>query len=166
MSADTPTIDLAATSDGLYIGVRGRATQRVCPTADQVAGNHLAACEHPPHITIDLAGCDWVDSSFAGWLLGLRKKLARRAGHLRLANCSPRCRVSLERMRLAGLFECVESAAPESLSALACTTTDRPDAQALRVMLAAHEELAASNEQNARVFGPIADMLRRQLESR
>ncbi|HMQ17407.1 MAG TPA: hypothetical protein PKC49_15690, partial [Phycisphaerae bacterium] len=112
------------------------------------------------------AGCDWIDSSFAGWLLGLRKKPARRAGHLRLANCSPRCRVSLERMRLAGLFEYVESAAPESLSALACTTTDRPDAQALRVMLAAHEELAASNEQNARVFGPIADMLRRQLESR
>lgn len=160
MGADSPEIMVGQVDGGLYLGLLGRATRRVCPTVDRVVADVLAANPGAP-VTLDLTSCAWVDSTFAGWLLGLLRRCGR---GVRLAGCSERCRVSLERMQLRDFFEFCEVAAPADTAAVACPETDRPDPNQLKLMLAAHEQLASLGGSNARVFGPVVAALRAQLE--
>ncbi len=164
MAADSPTIQFGASGGGLYIAVCGRATQRTCPAADRLAADYLASGPPQPQIIIDVAGCDWVDSTFAGWMTGLAARLRSTPGaQVVLNRCSPRCRASLAKMHLETLFRFEQTPPPETLEQLVCETSDRPDAATLKLMLAAHENLAARDPQNAKVFAPIVEMLRRQL---
>ncbi len=165
MSADSPEVAVGTVAGGLYLGLLGRATQWTCPTANQLVDDYLATRPQPPLVVIDLNGCEWVDSTFAGWLVGLNKRVERIAdGHVSLTGCSERCRASLERMQLTSLFRFETIAAPVETRTVSCATTDRPTREELKLMLAAHEALAAVSEKNAEVFGPIAAMLREQME--
>ena len=38
MGTDVPELKIGTVNDGLYLHVQGRATQRICPTADSVLG--------------------------------------------------------------------------------------------------------------------------------
>lgn len=160
MGVDTPEIKVGQLSGGLYVGLLGRATQRVCPTAERVVAEFLAA-NPGAKVTLDLALCAWVDSTFAGWLLGLQRRIGP---GIRLAGCSARCRTSLERMQLGNFFEFCEATAPAETATVVCPETDRPDRDQLKLMLAAHEQLAALGDSNERIFGPVVAALRTQLE--
>ena len=76
MDADAPEIAVGTTRGGLYLGLRGHATQRTCPTANRLVDDYLASGPQPPTVVVDVAGCEWVDSTFAGWLLGLSGRIA------------------------------------------------------------------------------------------
>lgn len=163
MGADSPALRVGNLEDGLYVHVNGRATQRLCPTLDRLVQTFIEARPQGPLITVDLDGCVWADSTFAGWLLGLRRQLQPCGGRLRLAGVTERCRCSLERMQLAKLFEFCDVAPPADTSVVNCTTGDRPDRETLEIMLRAHESLAALGDANARVFDPVVEVLRKQL---
>lgn len=163
MNADHPQILVGACGAGVYYGVQGRATQRVVPTLARLTEDFLASRPAQPAICIDLNGAAWIDSTFAGWLVGLHKRIG---DGLSLANCGERCRVSLERLQLSGRFTLTEMAAPGALRPVNCATSDRPDRPALELMLAAHEALAGVDAQNQRIFGPIAHVLRSQLQAK
>lgn len=166
MSVDRPVLSLGLCPSGLYIGLNGRATLRVCPTLDHLVGEYLASDCGVGALVFDLSGCEWVDSTFAGWLLALHRRTRRsRTARLVLTGCSQRCLASLDRMQLAGMFTFEAVAAPAELREVPCATSDRPDRESIQRMLAAHEELAALSESNARTFGPIVAMLRRQLDA-
>ena len=165
MGADSPEITVGTVEGGLYIGMLGRATQRTCPTADQLVNDYLSSRPQQPIVVLDVTGCDWIDSTFAGWLIQLTKRMGRAAGgRLVISGCSERCRRSLEKMRLVELLELADLAAPEEVQAVACTTGDTPGKDELKLMLEAHEALAAVGPENEQVFTPIATMLRGQLE--
>lgn len=166
MGADSPAMRVGYLDSGLYIHVNGRATQRLCPTLEQLVQAYIEARPQEPVITLDLDGCVWVDSTFAGWLLGVRRQVHPRGGNLRLANVSERCRTSLLKMQLNELFEFAEIAAPPETSVVNCATGDRPDRETLEIMLRAHESLAGEGGENARVFGPVVAVLRKQLEQK
>lgn len=163
MGADSPEIQFGNSDGGLFISVLGRPTQRTCPTVSALVEDYLTTHEREAAITIDMLGAEWVDSTFAGWLAGLARRLDRDRGRLVLTGCSQRCRKSLDRMNLGSLFQYETVSPPGELAAVRCTTSDRPDARTLKLMLAAHEHLAAASEQNAEVFAPIVTLLRRQL---
>lgn len=166
MGADNPRISVGALDDGLYVHVRGRPTQRICPTVARIVDDYLSEVAGTPRITIDLGGSAWVDSTFAGWLAGLSKRVSRtNGGKLVLAGCGDRCRGSLERMHLDGLFCFCEERDLADVRELPCATGDRPDKAAIKLMLEAHQELMAASESNARVFAPIVAALKRQLEA-
>jgi anti-anti-sigma regulatory factor len=165
MSDQAPEIGVGSAAGGLYLAVNERATQRVCSTADRLVSDYLATRKTNPNVTVDLTGCAWVDSTFAGWLIGLRERLQRTAGgSLHLVGCSQRCQASLEKMHIAGLFEFAAAEPPEHVRPVPCGGSDRPDRDMLEIMARAHEELAAIDEQNRAVFAPIAEHLRLQLE--
>jgi anti-anti-sigma regulatory factor len=164
MGADSPAMRVGYLNGGLYVHVNGRATQRLCPTLERLVQAHVEAQPQGVTITLDLDGCVWVDSTFAGWLLGVRRQLQSRGGSLWLANVSERCRASLLKMQLNELFEFTEAAAPSETSVVTCATGDRPDRETLEIMLHAHESLAAMGGENARVFAPVVAVLRKQLE--
>ncbi len=163
MSADNPQVFVGAAASGVYYGVLGRATQRVVPTLARLSEDFLASKPAAPAICIDLNGATWIDSTFAGWLVGLQKRIGN---GLQLANCSERCRTSLERLQLNGRFALTELAPPAELRPVNCATSDRPDRAALELMLAAHEALAGVDAQNQRIFGPIVQVLRSQLQAK
>ncbi|MFQ5806488.1 MAG: STAS domain-containing protein [Phycisphaerae bacterium] len=166
MGADTPEIAVGTVEGGLYVGLLGRATQRTCPTADQLVNDYLSTRPQEPLIVLDLDGCEWVDSTFAGWLVGLSKRMERTVGgRVCLTGCGSRCRQSLERMQLAALFRFETVAAPTETRVVACTTGDQPTKAELTLMLEAHEALAAVSAKNAEVFAPIAEALRGQIEN-
>lgn len=167
MSPDQPSLLLWTSPESCYVNPNGRATQRICPTADRMVTEYLAAAgtASNPQIVIDLTGCDWVDSTFAGWLLGLRKRLTRRGGSIVVGGCAARCRQSLERMHVAELFSFVAVERPAELRQIPCRTTDRPEPAALKLMLEAHEELLQADASNARTFGPVTDVIRRQIDA-
>lgn len=165
MGADTPQISVGTWKEGLYINVHGRATQRVCPTIEQVINDFFSETREKPRLTIDLFQCAWVDSTFAGWLAGLQKRMSRMSdAELYLAACSERCRASLEKMNLVNMFKFVEEAVPEAVRQVACPTTDRPDKATLKLMMEAHRELMGMSDSNQRIFGPIVSALQRQMD--
>lgn len=167
MGADTPEIKIGTIEGGLYVGLRGRATQRTCPTADKVVSDYLASEPGTCRITLDLSNCDWVDSTFAGWLISLSKRAARRAaGEVRLTGCNARCRSSLDKMKLSSLFAFRETSVPAKTQTIRCTTGDRPRKEEIKLFLEAHEALAAIDSENARIFMPIIAALREQIEKR
>lgn len=163
MSVEKPEIQFGRLGDTLYVDVQGRPTQRVAPTVARVVDDYLSAHSETAVCTIDLAGADWIDSTFAGCLIGIYKRLAQRGGQLRLNHCANDCRKSLAKMHLHNFAEFTEVPAPRSLQTLRCATGDRPTPDEIRLMLAAHEELAAIDEHNERIFGPVVNMLRQQL---
>ncbi len=166
MGADSPEIAVGAVQGGLYLGLLGRATQRTCPTADHLVNDYLANRPQEPTVMLDLTGCDWVDSTFAGWLVGLGKRMGRMpGGQVRMTGCSERCRASLERMQLAAMFQFEAADAPAETRMVPCTTSDQPDKEELKLMLAAHESLAALSPENEQLFAPIAATLRNQIEN-
>lgn len=162
MQPEPPQLDVGTLDGGLYLHVLGAATQRACPTAMRLVDGFLAAHSPPITVTVDLAGCDWVDSTFAGCLVGLRKRLGG-AGAVRLSRCNEACRQSLQRMKLDKLVRFADVAPPADLRRLTCLSGDQPTPEELRLMLHAHQELAKLGDENARVFGPIVSMLQRQL---
>jgi len=166
MGADSPEIAVGTVRGGLYVGLLERATQRTCPTANQLADDYLSSRPQPPIIVLDLSGCEWVDSTFAGWLLGLSKRMSRMPnGQMCVAGCGERCHTSLDRMGLADLFQFEEIEAPSETQMIRCTTSDQPDKEELKLMLAAHEALVQLGPENARIFAPIVATLRNQLEN-
>lgn len=165
MGADTPEIAVGTVRDGLYLGLLGRATQRTCPTADQLVEDYLASRPPSPVVAVDLSGCEWVDSTFAGWMVGLSRRMDRiGGGQMYVVGCGERCRTSLERMGLTELFQFEQIDAPPETQAVPCATSDQPTREELKLMLAAHEALIALGPENERVFTPIVSMLRARIE--
>ncbi|MEP0846747.1 MAG: STAS domain-containing protein [Phycisphaerae bacterium] len=165
MGADSPEIEIGALDGALYVGLGGRATQRTCPTVDRLVNDYLATQPGAPRVVIDLLGCEWVDSTFAGWLLAMQKRFQRVPGaRLELANCGERCRASLRKMQLGELFSLVDADPPEACRPIHCSTTDRPTKNDVQLMIAAHEALASVSADNARVFAPIVQILQQQLQ--
>jgi anti-anti-sigma factor len=161
--ATTPRLSLAYNQDGLYLHVDGRATYVVCPTAREIVSEFLATRPEAMRVVVDLDGCQWVDSTFAGWLIGVRSQLQPRNGKVVISGCNPRCRDTLTKMGLASLFVFDEVSPPADARPVACFTGDKNDRRTLELMIQAHEELAATHPGNADVFRTVVEMLRRQL---
>lgn len=156
-------IDVGAQGNGLYVRVNGRATQRTAPTVNKIITDFLSAHAEAPTLTIDLYGAEFIDSTFAGWMVSVRRRALKQGGRMTLVGCGARCLTSLAKMQLSTMFEYLPEAPAPELRPIQCHSSDRPNREALTLMLTAHEELAAINAQNAEVFGPVADVLKRQI---
>ncbi|MBN2445494.1 MAG: STAS domain-containing protein [Phycisphaerae bacterium] len=166
MNMDALEIAVGSVAGGLYLGFEQRATQQTCPTGSRLVEDYLTGqAEQSPRITIDLGSCTWVDSTFAGWIIMLHRRLSP-GKCVRIANCSDACLDSLQRLRMDKLFEFVDIAPPGATRKVACAVGEKPSPADLELMLRAHEELAALGGDNARVFTPIVETLRRELRRR
>ncbi len=162
--AERPRIRTALMTGTFYVDVQGRATQRVCPTIDRLIEALLKGGARPEKVVIDLRGADWVDSTFAGWLVGVYRRLDRSGAKLSLTGCSDRCVASLRKMSLHRVLVFEYFPQPEVTQELECEAERHADASSLQLMLRAHEELIGISDQNARSFESVVRMLRFQLE--
>lgn len=165
MSAlEPPIIAYAAVGSQLYILFDGSATHRVSLTAEQLVGEFLASNPTHPVAILDLDGCTWVDSTFAGWMIRLQQRLARGGGRVVISNCCENCLSALEVMGLKALFDFQPVSTPD-LHRIACPE-EGTNVDTLEFMLDAHERLADVSPENRRVFARIAEELRRELKHR
>lgn len=172
MSRAAETAVEIGTAEGrLCVRIRGPAVHSAALLLDRLLNDYLAAHAAGPSVAIDLTHSPWIDSTVAGWLLKLRGRIAGCNGTLGLAGCSEPCRESLHRMRIATLFEAVTIPEPREWRALPTGVAASgvqgeiggAQHEAMRLMTEAHAALAAVDEENRRVFGPIAEMLGRQI---
>lgn len=162
-SLDPPRIAYAAANSQLYILFDGSATHRVSLTAEQLVSEFLASNPTKAMAILDLDGCAWVDSTFAGWMIRLQQRVARIGGRVVISNCCDNCLSSLEVMGLKSLFEFQHVSAPPELHRIACPE-EGANADTLDFMADAHEHLADVSPDNERVFARIAAELRRELK--
>lgn len=158
-------IEYAARDSQLFIAFEGHATHQASLAAEHIVAGFLDAQSQPPMIILDLAGCAWVDSTFSGWMIRLRQRTGARHGEVVISHCPPACLSSLTTMGLTALFHFAELERPPDLCSLLC----EPEAvtpASIEFMLEAHESLASTSPANQRVFGRIAEQLRRELSHR
>lgn len=155
---------LGAYENGLYLHIPVQANYAICPTARQILMDYISAAAPAVRVVVDLFGCQGIDSTFAGWLLGLRAQLTSRGGQLVLSRCSERCHAALEKLGLTRLLTFEDIPPPAQTRAITCFGGDKADRHTLQLMIEAHEDLAAVNPGNSEVFRTVVEMLKRQLQ--
>ena len=155
-------IDTAKWHDQHWIRLIGPATFTAAPTllefVDRVLEN--GACE----VSLDLAECCWMDSTFAGSLVSLSKKRNRdRPLRLKLHNPSKSCLEGLARMNLDKLFSIDAAGAPDDAAWEAVEAGDVPKDELAEVVIRAHEDLGSADPGNEQ-FGRIADAMRKNIQ--
>ncbi len=157
-------VQFGSSAGGLYLAFGGEATRQVCPTVDRLVTDFLSANREKARIFLDLRDADWIDSTFAGWMLRVRKQLAQGdESGVFITGCGERCQETLHTMRLTALIERSDVPRPDQMSKLVFELGAKPDRAAIELMARAHEELATVNEENHRLFAPIAALLRAEL---
>ena len=156
-------ISTAKWHDQHWIRLIGPATFTAAPTllelVDRVLEN--GGCE----ISLDLAACCWMDSTFAGTLVSLSMRGNRdRPVRLRLHNPSKSCLEGLARMNLDKLFSIDAVGAPGGADWEAAEASDVPKAELAEVVIRAHENLGSADPGNEQ-FGRIADAMRKDKHS-
>ena len=152
-------IDTAKWHDQHWIKLIGPATFTAAPTLLEFVNRALehGACE----ISLDLAECSWMDSTFAGTLVSLSKKGNRDCPvRLRLHNPSKSCLEGLARMNLDKLFSIDAVGAPDNADWEAVEGGDVPKAELAKVVIRAHEDLGSADPGNEK-FSRIADAMRK-----
>lgn len=158
-----PRIRLSAAAEHLYLGFQERATHEVSLVAEALVQEFLEHQPQHPAVVMDLASCGTLDSTFAGWLLKLRREISARSGEVVISGCSQSCHTALDVMGLAPLFVFRAEPPPNGVHEVTCTGVDEGNAGAIAFMLHAHEDLAGVNAENQRVFAPVTELLRREL---
>lgn len=165
MNAFKADICFGSFGDGLYLAIDGEATRHTSQAAERLVSDYLTANRNSANIVLDLGSASYVDSTFAGWMLKLRRQMgALPSASLCLSGCSDRCRQALDNLHVTSLIQRTDVPKPDKTTKMSCSSGDLPERALLELMAAAHEELASLDEQNRQVFGPIAEALRKGLQ--
>jgi hypothetical protein len=160
-------ISLGQSDDGVFVKIDGPATMAL-------SAGFAALCEECRRqfarpIYIDLSTCEWLDSTFAGCLVGQRVKTGASDGAgdgsgFTVIGSSEPCREVLTKMGLAPLL--LSDAPPPSPppDAFAAVTAQTFSSEHVtETVIDAHDHLAGINDTNREVFGRIADAFRADL---
>ena len=125
-------------------------------------------------LVVDLGDCSGMDSTFMGTLAGLAGRFSRKpGGALHIADADNRNRASLEDLGLDCLMEINPPAAPwrgrmdEIRAVLAVDEGKEVVSSGLaraEHVLEAHRTLSAANEDNARKFAGVVDLLSQETQ--
>ncbi len=152
-------------SENVLIQVEGSGTMRESPAMAQFTERSLAG--GATSVRVDLSRCVYVDSTFLGTLLSMKRSVGRLAqGSFALVAPATECWQLMQRMKLDRVFP-VESAIPAEPAAwteLDCPSPDADDFEAK--VITAHQELANVEGPCGAVFRPVADRLTKEHELR
>lgn len=142
MAATSGSLYVHRLSDGIVFRVEGRATRPLSQPLRRVAEQCLQSGAKT--IRLDLRACTFMDSTFLGTLLLLRRAVQdRAAGNLALIDPSSECVRLLGQMGVADLFPSVKPEPAGQATWVELVASDE-DAQACKQhVLQSHRELAA-----------------------
>lgn len=108
----TPRVRYNVGDTCLYLTVAGSACHQTSLVGEHLATEFLAQNPPEPTLVLDLDACGFLDSTFAGWMIRLYRRLKAVGGRLVVSRCAGRCRADLEMMELTSLFD-FEDAPPD-----------------------------------------------------
>lgn len=150
----------------LHLCFERAATHRVSTAAEHLVCDFLGHGPPEPQVVLNLAECEFLDSTFAGWMIKLRQRLNQAGGRVVVSRCPEGCRSSLATLGLVSLFEFDDVAPPPRLGSVTCQDPDEVDAETIEMMLHAHEDLSHVSPENERTFSPVTNTLREELKKR
>ncbi|MFZ4615420.1 MAG: STAS domain-containing protein [Rectinemataceae bacterium] len=156
-----------AVDDCLFIRATGHVTAALCPQLKAKCFARLEDSAPISGIFMDLAHCEYMDSTFLGLIVGLTKKLMAKTGKkITLVATNDICIGLLKTIGVLGLVEIVREGPdfPE-LEGIG-EGTKASDAASAEFLLDAHEELAAVSDGNRARFLTLNTLLRESIENR
>lgn len=161
MSAGSSTLSVGRGAGGYVVRVCGRGTMRESRTLH----DYLACVLGQPdsRVTIDLAECDYLDSTFLGCLVSWRKQHGASA---RFFLAAPPAKVQslLMPLRLHLVLPSVDAAPPVEGSFVAIPTVAHDSCDLGRHVMECHRRLAELGGPQQEAFTRIADGLERDLD--
>lgn len=150
-------------SAAVTLVVDGPATMTESPAVSDAVNTRISRGARA--VRLDLRGCTSVDSTFSGTLLSLERQLEKVGGTLTLVSPSPKVLELLQQMGLEDFYE-IEVAEPLDDGTGTDVPVSRPGAEQLgKLILEAHDQLAAVPGVPATTFGAVVEELRREEEA-
>ncbi len=149
------------------VRVEGRGSFKISASLKQFG--ETVVLGHLPLMLVDMQQCIGMDSTFMGVLAGVASRMKAQAGRIVLVNCSPRTRGLLSTLGLDQLIQAFESGqTPEEYTAILSGRVPREeleagscqDAETIRTMLSAHENLVDLVPENLPQFKDVLVFLR------
>jgi anti-anti-sigma regulatory factor len=140
----------------LCIRATGRVTAPLCSSLHGSVNAELAGTDRAQRARVDLSGCEHMDSTFIGLLVGLSRRLG---GEVAVERPSPACRSALEDLGLLEILQIPETPSPfpNDLELQEPGSTVSAD-----LLLETHTALSETSEENRARFA----LLRKMLENR
>ena len=164
MSAPSSAVNVARTSDGACVRIEGRGTMRESPAVMDFATRTLEA--GAAAVVIDLTGCDYLDSTFLGCILGLHKRFgAARPPRLLVASSAQTSRKLFGPTRLDKLLNITPAPPPVVGAWQALAPAGMKPKDLTRHGMECHRRLAEVEGPAQAAFQRIAEGLARDLEA-
>lgn len=154
---------MAVDGDQAFFTISGRAT--FARAGDLQAAFDSLLNRGLTRFSVDLAGCETLDSTFIGVLAALTRKLRQGSSdrRLELANLNERLTQQIASLGILPMFSVTRSAASATnFNDVAATAMDKADLT--RTSLEAHRTLMAENDDNVARFKDVAQYLAEELK--
>lgn len=150
------------TARTIYICAQGHVTAALCSDLKSRIFERLEAKPPVDNVYVDLSGCDYMDSTFLGLLVGINKRFLRFSERpLTVVRPSPPCVELLRTIGILRLVRILEEpvAFPGSMESI--VTAEKATAEFL---LDVHENLMDLSEDNRRKFSTLYTVLKSQID--
>lgn len=165
-----PQYQIGIQDGTLIIFVQGEATHQHAPSVRTAILNYMEKAAEGEYaireVALHLGETPYMDSTFMGTLLLIDKACVRQTGsHLQIYNPSAFCRNLMESSGLADYLPLVTSVDIEEGERWPLEALEITRLQKARLLLKAHEELSALNEENRKQFSLIRKLLEQDIQS-
>jgi anti-anti-sigma factor len=155
-----PNNDMVCTyrgQSGVIFEVRGRGTIAQSAPLRRKAGELLTTADNT--LLVDLRHCTYMDSTFLGTLLYLKRVVESLGGRFALISPSPACQDELRQMGLDQVLPMVEAPEPPAEQMQALDTGESDLELFRRNLMEAHQELAHLPGPSGTPFREVAALL-------
>jgi anti-anti-sigma factor len=148
----------------IYVKATGHVTASVCPPLKAAVFGRLDSDPPVSRVYVDLSGCEYMDSTFLGLIVGAQKRYARLTGRRRgdrdsivLLGANEACKGLLRTIGVLGMVELSDAAVPFPADLARLSGEARASA---RFLLDAHEELSGLSDENRERFATLTKVLK------
>ena len=146
----------------LFIRAQGHVTAALCPELKAKAFSRLDAAPPIRAVYIDLATCEYMDSTFLGLIVGINKRYkARNGSAVVLLHVNQTCLSLLKTIGVLRLVEISDEDRPFPKLMEVISLGPRATAE---FILDAHEELSDLSEENKTRFSTLTQTLRTSIK--
>jgi anti-anti-sigma factor len=151
----------------IYMRATGHVTALVCPPLKAAVFERLESAPPVSRVYLDLAGCEYMDSTFLGLIVGTQKRFARSGGSgekraIVLLGVNEACRGLLRTIGVLGMVELSDEKTPFPADLPRLSGENRASA---RFLLDAHEELSGLSDENRKRFSTLTSVLKSAVDA-
>lgn len=150
---------------GLYVLAKGHMTASVSTDLKDLIQHRLSQGPVPPTFSVDLSGCEYMDSTFMGLLVGFHKRYKALTGRALTIQCPSRECVAL--LGSLGILRILNvSEIDNKLDSSAWIRVSADQDPTTSIVYGAHQDLSEISPENATKFAALQSVLKSELEKK